>query len=147
MSRESWDQYFLNIAKQVSTRATCKRAHVGAVLVRDNTILATGYNGSIRGLPHCEDVGCMMEDGHCVRVIHAEINAIAQAARHGVRLEGAISYCTFSPCWGCFRTLANAGVKKMVYETFYRESRIFDVVDQLGIELLCLNKEEKEVIA
>ena len=82
--RSSWDQYFMDIARQVATRATCDRKHVGALLVRDRTILSTGYNGSIRGLPHCDDVGHMMENGHCVATVHAEANAIIQAAKNGV---------------------------------------------------------------
>ena len=86
--RIGWHQYFMNIAAQVATRATCQRKHVGAVIVRDRTILSTGYNGSIRGLPHCDDVGCVMEDGHCVSTVHAEANAILQAARNGVRDRG-----------------------------------------------------------
>ena len=78
--RADWHTYFMNIARQVATRSTCDRKHVGAVIVRDRTILSTGYNGSIRGLPHCNDVGHLMESGHCVRTVHAEANAIAQAA-------------------------------------------------------------------
>ena len=87
--RVSWDEYFMNIAREVSTRSTCDRKFVGAVIVRDKSILATGYNGSIRGLPHCDEEGHLMEDGHCVRTVHAEANAIVQAARNGVRIEGA----------------------------------------------------------
>ena len=87
--RASWDEYFMNIAREVGTRATCDRKHVGAVIVRDRIILSTGYNGSIRGLPHCNDVGHMMEDGHCVATLHAEANAIIQAARNGVGIDGA----------------------------------------------------------
>ena len=79
--RASWDEYFMNIARVVSTRSTCDRKHVGAVIVRDKTILSTGYNGSIRGLPHCDEVGHLMEDGHCVRTIHAEANAICRPPR------------------------------------------------------------------
>src|SRR5262249_4344420 len=82
--RVDWHTYFMNIAHQVATRATCPRKHVGAVIARDRTILSTGYNGSVRGLPHCEDVGCVMEDGHCVWTVHAEANAIIQAAKNGV---------------------------------------------------------------
>jgi len=79
--RASWDEYFMAIARQVATRSTCDRKHVGAVVVKDRMILTTGYNGSIRGLPHCDDVGHLMEDGHCVRTTHAEANALVQAAR------------------------------------------------------------------
>jgi dCMP deaminase len=134
--RASWDEYFMAIAVQVATRATCDRKHVGAVLARDRSILATGYNGSIRGLPHCDEVGHMMEDGHCTRTIHAEANAIVQAARNGVRIDGAAIYVTASPCWGCFKMIANAGVMRVAYGEFYRDEKIFEVAKALGIELV-----------
>lgn len=134
--RASWDRYFMDIASVVATRATCDRKHVGAVIVRDKTLLSTGYNGSIRGLPHCDEVGHMMEDGHCVRTTHAEANAIVQAARNGVRIEGGTIYVSASPCWGCFRLIANAGIVRICYGEFYRDGRIFDVSQQLGIELV-----------
>jgi dCMP deaminase len=133
--RSSWDQYFMDIARQVASRATCDRKHVGALLVRDRTILSTGYNGSIRGLPHCSDVGHMMENGHCVATVHAEANAIIQAARNGVMIEGATLYVTASPCWNCFKQAANAGVVRICYAEFYRDERIFTVAETLGIEL------------
>jgi len=133
--RASWDEYFMRIAVDVATRATCDRKHVGAVIVRDKSILATGYNGSIRGLSHCDDDGHLMEDGHCVRTIHAEANAIVQAARNGVRIEGATIYVTASPCWGCFRLIANAGLARIVFGEFYRDERIFRFATELGIEL------------
>jgi dCMP deaminase len=112
--RKTWDEYFMRIADEVATRATCDRRHVGAVLVRDRSILATGYNGSVRGLPHCDDVGHQMRDGHCVRTVHAEANAVAQAARNGVRIDGATLYCTILPCLACMQLLANAGVVRVV---------------------------------
>lgn len=133
--RKDWDDYFMQIATTVATRATCDRKHVGAVVVRDRSILATGYNGSVRGLPHCTEVGHMMEDGHCVRTIHAENNALIQAARNGVRIDGADIYVTASPCWNCFKMIANAGITRIVYGEFYRDERIFQAVAQLGIEL------------
>jgi dCMP deaminase len=135
-TRASWDEYFMNIAAEVATRATCDRKHVGAVIVRDRSILATGYNGSIAGLPHCDEEGHLMEDGHCVRTIHAETNAVIQAARNGVRIEGAGIYVTASPCFGCFKVIANAGVRRIVYGEFYRDERIFDFSRRLGIELV-----------
>ena len=107
--RLDWDSYFMNIARVVSSRATCPRRYVGAVIVRDKTILSTGYNGSIRGMPHCTEVGHMMENGHCVATIHAELNAIVQAARNGVRIDGATIYVTASPCWTCFRPWPTPG--------------------------------------
>jgi len=127
----------MNIATDVATRATCPRKHVGAVIVRDKSILATGYNGSIKGLPHCDDpgVGCMMEDNHCVATIHAEQNAIIQAAKNGTSIDSAMLYTTASPCWPCFKMIANAGMKRIVYAEFYRDDKIFSVAEELGITL------------
>lgn len=136
--RASWDQYFMQIARDVATRATCSRKHVGAVIVRDKAILATGYNGSIRGLPHCDDDDHMMEDGHCVRTIHAEANAVIHAARHGVAIDKSHIYVTASPCWGCFKLVANAGISRIVFGEFYRDERIFEFAKKLGIELVGL---------
>ena len=134
--RASWDEYFMNIAREVATRATCNRKHVGAVIVRDRSILATGYNGSIGGLPHCDEEGHLMEDGHCIRTIHAEANAVIQAARNGVRIDGGMIYVTASPCFGCFKMIANAGIRRIVYGEFYRDQKIFDFAQRLGIELV-----------
>lgn len=127
----------MRIAHQVATRATCDRKNIGAVIVRDKTILSTGYNGSIRGLPHCDDVGHLMDEtgNHCVRTIHAESNAIAQAAKNGVTVDKAEVYITASPCWTCFKLLANAGITKIVYGEFYRDERIFDAAQSANIEL------------
>jgi dCMP deaminase len=130
----------MNIAREVATRSTCDRKFVGAVIVRDRSILATGYNGSIRGLPHCDDVGHLMEDGHCVRTVHAEANAIVQAAAHGTRIEGAGIYVTASPCWGCFRLIANAGIKRIVFGELYRDQKIFTNAQEAGIELVDFSK-------
>ena len=134
--RASWDEYFMSIAQVVATRSTCPRKYVGSVLVGNRTILSTGYNGSIRGMPHCSDVGHMMEDGHCVATIHAEANAIIQAARNGVVIDGATCYVTASPCWNCFKQLANAGVERIVFGEFYRDERIFAIAKQIGVELV-----------
>jgi dCMP deaminase len=134
--RASWDEYFMRIAGDVATRATCDRKHVGAVIVRDRSILATGYNGSIRGLPHCDEEGHLMQDGHCVRTIHAESNAIIQAARNGVRIDASDIYVTASPCFSCFKMIANAGIRRIVYSEFYRDERIFEFSERLGVELV-----------
>ncbi len=142
--RSSWDQYFMDIARQVASRATCDRKHVGALLVRDRTILSTGYNGSIRGLPHCDDVGHMMENGHCVATVHAEANAIIQAAKNGVRIDGATMYTSASPCWPCFKLIANAGCVRIVYGEFYRDQRIFEFASRLGLELVALGAAASE---
>jgi len=132
----------MNLAVQAATRSTCPRKSVGAVVVRDKAVLATGYNGSIRGLPHCSEVGCLMENGHCVRTVHAEANAILQAARHGVRIEGADLYVTASPCWDCFKLTANAGIRRVLYGDFYRDERITEYARAAGIELIQLGLED-----
>ncbi len=138
MTRVSWDRYFMNLAVQAATRSTCPRKHVGAVIVRDRTVLSTGYNGSVRGAPHCDDAGCMMENGHCVRTVHAEANAIIQAARHGVRLDGASIYVTASPCFSCFKLIANAGIRAVYYGELYRDERILLLADEAGIGMQAL---------
>jgi dCMP deaminase len=135
-SRQDWPQYFMNIAREVSTRATCDRKHVGAIIVRDKNILSTGYNGSIRSQPHCDEAGHDMVAGHCVRTVHAEANSILQAARHGVRIDGADIYTTASPCWECFKLIANSGIRRIFYREFYREQKSFEIASQLGIELI-----------
>jgi dCMP deaminase len=142
MPRVSWDRYFMNLAVRAATRSTCPRKSVGALVVRDKAILATGYNGSIRGLAHCTEVGCLMDNGHCVRTVHAEANAILQAARHGVRIEGADVYVTASPCWECFKLIANAGIGRVLYGEFYRDEKIRRFADEAGIELVHLGLED-----
>ena len=134
--RASWDEYFMSIAQVVATRSTCHRKYVGAVIVKNKTILSTGYNGSIRGMPHCIDVGHMMESGHCVATIHAEANAIIQSAKNGVMIDGSAIYVTASPCWHCFKQCANAGIRRICYGEFYRDQRIFEVASQIGVELV-----------
>jgi dCMP deaminase len=128
-----WDGYFMNIASVVATRSTCDRRRVGAVIVKDRTILSTGYNGSIRGLPHCSEIGHMMEGGHCIATVHAEANAIIQAARHGICVDGATIYVTSSPCWSCFKMLMNAGIARIVYGEPYGDERVFDTALRLGV--------------
>jgi dCMP deaminase len=139
--RSSWDKYFMDIARVVSSRSTCPRKSVGAVIVRNKTILSTGYNGSIRGMPHCTEVGCLMENGHCTSTVHAESNAILQAARNGSTIDGGTIYVTASPCWNCFKEIANSGILRVVYDEFYRDDRIFTVASTLGIDLFHLQKE------
>jgi dCMP deaminase len=127
--RPSWHQYFMTITRQVAERSTCTRAKVGAVIVRDRNIVATGYNGSPAGLPHCTEVGCLiyssrtpageMEE-NCFRTIHAEINAIAQAAKNGASIRDADIYITHTPCIHCFKVLLNTGVRRIYYEREYK---------------------------
>ena len=128
MPRITWEEYFMNIAKQVAKRSTCDRKLVGAVIVRDKTILSTGYNGSIRGMPHCDEVGHQMkkvthEDGtttdHCMRTIHAEQNAICQAAKLGISINGATIYTRMTPCRTCAMLIINCGIKRVVCERRY----------------------------
>ena len=135
-TRGSWSDYFMAVANTVATRSTCNRKHVGAVIVRDKSILATGYNGSVR--PHCDDVGHLMENNHCIRTVHAEANALVQAARNGVRVDGAGIYVTANPCWGCFTLLVNAGIVAVYFGDTYRigGSRIFEAAKTLGVELI-----------
>ncbi len=142
--RLGWDQYFMQICRVVASRSTCNRATVGAVIVRERTILATGYNGSPAGLPHCTDVGCLIyasetPDGaveeNCFRTIHAEINAIAQAARNGVSIAGSHVYITHSPCIHCLKTLINTGIRRVCYEKPYKLERVEEMVRQSGVVL------------
>jgi dCMP deaminase len=139
-NRVSWAEYFMNIAHEVATRSTCNRKAVGAVIVRGKTILSTGYNGSIKGADHCDDAGHEMENDHCVRTIHAEANAIVQAARHGIRIEDSEIYVTASPCYDCFKMIANVGINKIYFGEFYRDERIIALAEKLDIQLSDLSK-------
>jgi len=128
-NRPDWDRYFVEVAQMVATRATCNRGAdlkympgfkgVGAVIVKNKVILSTGYNGSPRGMAHCDDVGHEMIEGHCVRTIHSEANAVAQAAKNGVAIDGATIYTIASPCYDCFKLLVNSGIKRIVYCQYY----------------------------
>ena len=114
IERPSWDEYFLEIAKLVSTRATCPRMKVGSVLVKDKRIISTGYNGAPKGLPTCLQVGCKMIDGHCQRVLHSESNAIIQCSYLGTSSQGSTLYTIFTPCQKCAKEIINAGVVRVV---------------------------------
>lgn len=118
MARPTWDEYFMDLAVRAATRSTCDRKHVGCVLVKDRQVIATGYNGSIRGRPHCDDVGHLLLDGSCVRPSHAEENAIVSAARLGISTEGSTCYTTHFPCWRCTRMLSQAGVEQVLFQEF-----------------------------
>lgn len=140
--RLSWDHYFMQFARTAAERGTCSRARVGAVIVMDRNIVATGYNGAPAGLPHCTDVGCLeytvtnpfdqSEDRFCWRTIHAEINAITQAAKNGVSIRGAQIYVTHSPCFHCCKTILNSGIYQIVYEKPYRLASILPMIEQSG---------------
>ena len=137
-NRPSWNEYFLNIAHELAKRSTCERAQVGAVIVLEKRILTTGYNGSPRGLPHCTEVGCLMDNGHCVRTLHAEQNAIIQAALHGVITEGSTIYVTHQPCFICAKTIINAGIKEIVYDKEYQDDRSLDFLEQAGVKITAI---------
>ncbi|MHB8761868.1 MAG: deoxycytidylate deaminase [Coriobacteriia bacterium] len=141
MARPSWDEYFMAITGQVAERATCTRRHIGAILVKDKRILATGYNGTPAGLAHCDEVGCLREQRgipsgtqhELCRGIHAEQNAVIQAARHGITIDGATVYCTHQPCVLCAKILINAGVKEVVYREAYPDPLAAEMLSEAGI--------------
>ncbi len=144
MNRKSKDVYFSEIADLVSTRSTCLRNHVGAVIVKDSQILSTGYNGAPKGLPHCEELGgCMRErlgvksgERHeLCRGLHAEQNAIIQAAFHGVSVDGAKLYCTTRPCSICTKMIINAGITEVIYMEDYQDSLAIELVGQSNLKV------------
>lgn len=134
--RPSWDAYFLEMAALVAGRSTCPRRHVGAVLVRDRRVVATGYNGSVHGAPHCDEAGCLIVDGHCRRTVHAEMNALLQCAFHGVTSAGASLYATDYPCLDCAKALVQAGVARIVFQSDYPDPNSAPVLDAAGVEVL-----------
>lgn len=147
-TRLSWDRYFIHIAHEIAQRSTCNRAIVGCVIVKDKRILSAGYNGSLPGEDHCDETDHLMEDGHCVRTVHGEANAVAQAARFGISLEGATSYCTVSPCWICFKLLVSAGIKHICFETWYRrDEKMIEHAKRQGILLTEIPPFEPELEA
>ncbi len=140
--RQSWEEYFLMLAGHVSTRGTCDRLQAGCVLVRDKRILATGYNGSLPGADHCNDVGHLIMNGHCVATEHAERNAVANAARVGVSTMGATAFITHTPCWDCIKHLAAAGITSIIYDLEYDNARsthppnLDQILQKAGIQLV-----------
>ncbi|MBP7804727.1 MAG: cytidine/deoxycytidylate deaminase family protein [Candidatus Pacebacteria bacterium] len=150
-TRPSWDEYFLQMAELVGTRGTCDRGHAGIVIVKDKRLLATGYAGSPIGLPHCDEVGHEMttvtnEEGvtsrHCIRTTHSETNAIANAARFGVAVDGATMYSTMVACYACAKVVINAGIKRFVARKDYHASgRTKDIFKEAGVELVILTNE------
>ena len=125
----------MDITLDVSRRATCLRAQVGAIIVKDKRILTTGYNGAPKGLPHCLDEGCEMVDGHCVRSLHAEQNAIIQAAQHGITLAGGTIYTTHQPCHTCAKMIINAGLERVVYAGHYPDERAMKYLQTAGVQV------------
>ena len=122
MKRPQWDEYFLKLAMLASERATCPRMHCGCVLVKDKNVISTGYNGSIPGDEHCDEIGCLMVENHCVRTVHAEMNALIQAAKRGHAIDGATAYVTNMPCTTCAKALITAGIKRVVVFSDYHDT-------------------------
>ncbi|MFH0819143.1 MAG: cytidine/deoxycytidylate deaminase family protein [Patescibacteria group bacterium] len=133
--RPSWDDYFMSIARIVSTRATCDRLHAGAVLVKNKRIVSTGYNGSPPNLAHCNDTGHLLEEGHCVRTIHAEHNALLQAAViGGTSTKDTTLYSLYSPCIHCAKYIVAAGVTRVVVGQIYRNEQVKEYLESAGLQ-------------
>ncbi len=150
LKRPSWDEYFIGLVDEIAKRATCDRGMSGAIVVKDKRILCTGYVGSPPGLPHCDEVGHLLkkvidEDGttrqHCVRTIHAEQNAISQAAKYGIPLDGTTLYCTMEPCRVCAMLIMSVGIKKVISKRRYHAGQdTRDLFEQAGIELVVMEE-------
>lgn len=137
-NRKGWKEYFMEITNLVATRSTCDRAFVGCLLVNDeNRIVSTGYNGSVKKNPHCDDIGHKMRDNHCIATIHAEINALLYCAKEGISVKDCTAYVTHFPCLNCTKALIQAGIKKIYFQNDYR-------VDEYAMELLKINGIEIE---
>lgn len=149
--RPEWDEYFMDIARVVSSRSTCLRRRVGAVIVKGQRLLTTGYNGAPRGLTHCGKIGCLRElhnipsgERHeLCRGTHAEQNAIVQAALYGVAIEGATLYCTHQPCSACTKMLINAGIKRIVFQNGYPDDLASELLTEAKIEYILLAADKK----
>jgi len=138
---KDFNKFFLELANKVGEMSTCDRGNVGCILVKDRQILSTGYAGSPSGLPHCDKVGHLMKDGHCIRTVHAEQNAIIQAAKHGVSIEGSIAYVSMVPCFNCTKMLINAGIKEIFAANNYKDTILTcRFLKEAGIKLTIVNK-------
>jgi dCMP deaminase len=144
LSRPDWDSYFMEFAKLAESRSTCRRRRVGAVVVKDRMILATGYTGAPKGVRHCTEIGCLRQQmkvpsgqrHELCRGLHAEQNAIVQAAFHGVSIRGGTMYCTFRPCVICVKMIINAGLKRVLYLGHYQDELVQAMVDDAGLEMV-----------
>jgi len=143
--RPNWDEYFLKLAMLASERATCPRMHCGCVLVRNKNVISTGYNGSIPGDEHCEDVGCMVVDNHCVRTVHAEMNALIQAARCGHAVAGATAYVTNMPCTTCGKSLITAGIQRVVIFSDYHDTLAETFFSKANVKIDRIAMPQKEI--
>lgn len=141
-NRDSWEKYFLKVADVIKERSTCTRLSVGSVAVKGNKIISTGYNGSPTGEDHCIDVGCMIKKGHCIRTIHAELNAIMNGMETGVNLKGSTLYVTHFPCFNCAKHIVQVGIKRVVYKNDYKNSReAEDLFKRSGLKVEQMNNE------
>ncbi len=143
--RPTWDEYFLKLAMLASERATCPRMHCGCVLVRDRFVLATGYNGALPGQPHCDEAGCLIVDNHCVRTNHAEINALVQAAIHGINIKGATAYITNMSCTTCAKALIAAGIKRVVVFSDFHDTLATQFYSENGVEIVKHKMPDREI--
>jgi dCMP deaminase len=132
--RPEWDHYFMTMAHMVAERSTCDRLRAGAILVKDKRIIGSGYNGSPPGLDHCDDVGHLMHEGHCIRTLHAEENTILQAARLGIKASDSVLYCTYAPCYHCLKKLLATGINRIVAMQFYRDLRVVEACKISGVK-------------
>jgi dCMP deaminase len=152
--RPSWEDYFMDIAQLVSNRSTCQRRKVGAVLVHDHAILSTGYNGAPAGIPHCDETGCLRhqlnvpsgEKHELCRGLHAEQNAIIQAAVHGVSIKGSTLYCTHHPCSICAKMLINAGIKTIYYQHGYQDELSKELFTNTDINIIQYKKQTGDLL-
>ena len=147
MQRISWEEYFMAQSHLLSLRSTCSRLSVGATIVKDKRIVSGGYNGSIKGDEHCIDVGCEVVEGHCVRTIHAEINAILQCSKFGVGTEGATIYVTHFPCLNCTRSIIQAGIKEICYANDYRNNEYArELLEKSGVVVRKIDYDVNNVV-
>ena len=143
MERPSWDEYFMEMAKLVATRSTCLSRQVGAILVKNKCVISTGYNGASKGSKHCAEIGCIRKKLNIpsgqqldlCRAVHAEQNALVQAARYGVETEGAIMYITVTPCFQCAKMIVNAGIKEIIVNGVYPDERTLELFKEVGITI------------
>ncbi len=135
MKRPQWDEYFLKLAMLASERATCPRMHCGCVLVKDKNVISTGYNGSIPGDDHCEEIGCLVVENHCIRTVHAEMNALIQAAKRGHAIDGSTAYVTNMPCTTCAKALITAGIKRVVVFSDYHDTMAIEFFAKAKVKI------------
>jgi dCMP deaminase len=145
VKRPGWDEYFLKLAMLASERATCPRMHCGCVLVKKKDVVASGYNGSIPGDKHCEDIGCLVVDNHCQRTVHAEMNAIVQAAKCGHSIEGATAYVTNMPCTTCAKALITAGIKRVVVFSDFHDTLATEFFAKAEVVIDKIDMPSKEI--